>query len=105
MLNAIPPLANSFKKRCTQIAHSWKVLTVWQPDANDLAASKLKRYAAKDTADLQHLCDNRLLQPAKLTESLTGAFLWHTEDDPDRERAFTNLKKVIAYLNGDSRDL
>jgi Nucleotidyltransferase of unknown function (DUF6036) len=105
VLNAIPPLAGSFKTRCTQMARAWKVLAVWQPEANDLAASKLKRYAAKDRDDLRHLCDKGLLQAEKLRQSLTNAFIWHEEDDPDRERAFVNLEKVIAYLEGKSRDV
>jgi hypothetical protein len=105
--DGIPPLAASFRKRCTPMAGDWKVLVVWQPDANDLAASKLKRYASKDRDDLRHLCDNGLLRAEKLRQSLEGAFLWEPEDsgDPDRERAFANLNKVIAYLEGDSRDL
>ena len=107
VVDGIPPLAGSFKKRCTQIAGDWKVLAVWQPDANDLAASKLKRYASKDRDDLRHLCDNGFLQAAKLRQSLTSAFMWETEEsgDPGRERAFANLDKVIAYLEGNSRDL
>ncbi len=76
-------------------------------EANDLAASKLKRYAAKDRDDLRHLCDNGFLQAEKLKRSLEGAFLWETEEsgDLDRERAFANLEKVLAYLEGNSRDL
>jgi Nucleotidyltransferase of unknown function (DUF6036) len=105
VLNAIPPLAGSFKTRCAQMARAWKVLAVWQPEANDLAASKLERYAAKDRDDLRHLCDKGHLQAEKLRQSLTNAFIWHEEDDPDRERAFVNLEKVIAYLEGKSRDV
>jgi hypothetical protein len=105
--DGIPPLAAGFKKRFTRMAGSWRVLTVWQPEANDLAASKLKRYASKDREDLRHLCDNGFLEPGKLRRSLDGAFMWETEEtgDPDRERAFANLEKVIAYLEGDAREL
>jgi hypothetical protein len=103
--DGIPPLAPSFRKRCSPVAGDWKVLAVWQPDANDLAASKLKRYAAKDRDDLRHLCDNGFVHEEKLRRSLTGAFLWDADDDPDRERAFANLEKVLAYLRGESRDL
>jgi len=71
VLDGIPPLAGSFKTRCTRMAGAWKVLTVWQPEANDLAASKLKRYAVKDRDDLRHLCDKGLLQAEKLRQSLT----------------------------------
>ena len=107
VLDAIPPLAPGFKKRCTQLPGDWKVLTIWQPEANDLAASKLKRYASKDKDDLRHLCDKGCLQEDKLRRSLDGAFMWETEEtgDPDRERTFANLEKVVAYLKGDSRDL
>ncbi len=105
--HGIPPLAGGFKNRCTRMAGVWKVLTVWQPEANDLAASKLKRYAAKDRDDLRHLCDKGFLDEEKLRTSLNGAFLWETEEigDPARDRAFTNLEKVIAYLKGDSPNL
>jgi hypothetical protein len=105
--DGIPPLAASFRKRCTRVAGDWKVLTVWQPEANDLAASKLKRYASKDRDDLRHLCDNEFLDAERLRQSLEGAFMWETEEsgDSDRERAFANLDKVIAYLEGDSREL
>lgn len=87
------------------MAGTWKVLKVWQPEANDLAASKLKRYAAKDRDDLRHLCDKGFLQAEKLRQSLTNAFIWDPDDDPIRERAFANLERVIAYLEGKSRDL
>jgi hypothetical protein len=105
--HGIPPLAGGFKKRCTPMAGDWKVLTVWQPEANDLAASKLNRFAAKDRDDLRHLCDKGVLQEANLRRSLEGAFMWVTEEtgDPARERAFANLEKVVAYLKGDSREL
>ena len=105
--DGIPPLAPGFKKRCTLMAGEWKVLTVWQPDANDLAASKLKRYASKDKEDLRHLCDNGLVTVEQLKLSLNGAFMWETEEsgDPGRERAFANLEKVIAYLEGNAREL
>jgi len=105
--DGVPPLAGSFRKRCTRMAGDWKALAVWQPEANDLAASKLKRYASKDKDDLRHLCDNGLLQPESLRRSLEGAFIWETEESGDlgRERAFANLDKLIAYLEGNSRDL
>ena len=107
VVSGIPPLAGSFKNRCTPMTGEWKVLRVWQPEANDLAASKLKRYAAKDRDDLRYLCDKGLLQEEKVRQSLEGAFIWETEEtgDPNRERAFANLEKLIAYLQGDSRNL
>src|SRR4051812_26538760 len=69
VLDGIPPLAAGFRKRCTRMAGDWKVLVVWQPEANDLAASKLERYAAKDRDDLRHLCDQGVLQAEKLRQS------------------------------------
>ena len=59
----------------------------------------------KDREDLRHLCDNGFLEAEKLKQSLTGAFIWDAEDDPGRVRAFANLEKVIAYLDGKSRDV
>jgi hypothetical protein len=102
-----PPLAASFRKRCTLLGGDWRVLLVWRPDANDLAASKLKRFAAKDQEDLRHLCDLGVLQVENLRSALEGAFLWETEEsgDSDRERAFANLERVIAYLLGDSANV
>ena len=41
---------------------------------HDLAASKLKRFAAKDRQDLRHLVDKGYLEAEKLEESLAPAF-------------------------------
>ena len=105
--DVIPPLAGAFRRRCVRFVQTWQYIRVWQPDANDLATSKLKRFATKDREDIKHLCDNGFVQEDKLRQSLDEAYLWETEEtgDPDRESAFANLDKVLAYLRGERRDL
>jgi hypothetical protein len=43
-----------------------------------------------------------LLHPEQLRTSLQAAFLWNTDKDgdPDYDRAFANLDRVVAYLEG-----
>jgi hypothetical protein len=103
----LPPIPHWFVKRCTEVAGDWKVLRVWQGNTHDLAVTKLKSYRPQDRQDLQFLCDRSLLDPAELRRSLEAAFIWTTEKDgdPDRERAFANLERVVAYLEGKSRSL
>lgn len=107
VLTEIPPLPGGFRKRCVPMPGEWRALDVWQPEAHDLAASKLKRYASKDKQDLQHLCDKGLIDGTRLREALESAFEWHLEKDgdPNRDRAFANLARVVAYLDGTAASL
>jgi hypothetical protein len=102
-----PPIPQWFCSRCTEMAGKWRVLRVWRANPHDLAATKLKSYRPQDRKDLQFLCDRSLLDPGELRRSLESAFAWSMEKDgdPDRERAFANLERVIAYIEGKSRSL
>ena len=53
------------------------------------------------------MCERGLLRAEGLRASLESAFLWTTakDGDPDRDRAFANLERVIAYLEGRVRSL
>jgi hypothetical protein len=72
-----------------------------------LVVTKLKRFSPQDKEDIQFLCDEGHVQPDQLRRSLELALQWTTEreGDPDRERAFAHLDRVIAYLEGRSRTL
>jgi hypothetical protein len=103
----LPPLPQRFRKRCTLIPGSWRVLRLWELEPHDYAATKLKSFRPQDRQDVQFLCDAGLLRPEELRASLESAFLWTAEKDgdEDRERAFAHLAKVIDYLEGRSRSM
>lgn len=101
----LPPMPQGFQSRSREFQGDWKVLRILQPDANDLAVSKLKRFAAKDRQDIQHLCDSGLLLENRLRDSLHDAFLFDADDNPARDDAYANMELVLAYLRGDSRFL
>jgi hypothetical protein len=102
-----PPLPQWYNKRSVEVPGPWKVLRLWRPQPNDLAATKLKCYRSQDREDLKFLCDQRLLTVEGLRQSLESAFIWvhEKDDDPGRDRAFANLARVIDYLEGRSRTL
>jgi Nucleotidyltransferase of unknown function (DUF6036) len=106
---ATPPLPGWFRHRCELVPGNWKVLKLWMLEVHDLAATKLKSFRPKDREDLQSLCDQGLLNAAKLRESLEEAFSFRSpkvedaEDDPDTPdwgKALANFKRVESYLNG-----
>lgn len=105
--SGLPPLPCWYDSRSQQVPSDWKVIRVWQLEIHDLAATKLKSFRSQDRDDLRFLCDAGQLHAEGLRASLESAFRWTTDKDgdPDRERAFTNLKKVIAYLDGEGRTL
>jgi hypothetical protein len=105
--SGLPPLPASFRKRCTEVDGGWKVIRLWRLEAHDLAVSKLKSFRAQDREDIQFLCDKGSLNPRKLRELLEAAFLWSLDKDgdPERDRAFANLARVVSYLEGRSRSL
>ncbi|MBY0232751.1 MAG: hypothetical protein K2W96_26010, partial [Gemmataceae bacterium] len=107
VLTEFPPMPGGFRERCVQQPGGWKVLSVWKPEAHDLAASKLERYASKDQDDLRHLCDKGFLIAERLRQALESAFEWHLEKDgdPRRDRAFANLERVVADLDGRAASL
>jgi hypothetical protein len=102
-----PPVSQGFRKRCVEVPGPWKVLRLWRPEPHDLAATKLKYYRPQDREDLMFLCNQGLVTAEGLRRSLESAFLWvhEKDDDPDRDRAFHNLAKMIAYLEGRASSL
>jgi hypothetical protein len=103
----LPPLPGGFARRCREVPGDWKVLRIWQLEVHDLAATKLKCFRGRDREDLQYLCDSGQVQADRLTAALERAFQWTMEKDgdPDRDRAFANLQRVVDYPEGKSRTL
>lgn len=101
---AMPPLPQWFRKRCTEISGAWRVIRLWKLEVHDLAATKLKSFRPQDRQDLQALCDEGFLDAKELRKSFDSAFLWTTpkDGDPDRDRAERHLERVIDYLEGTS---
>lgn len=98
----LPPMPNDFRRRCRQFDHPWRVIRAWLLDPNDLAVTKLKSFRPQDRRDIQFLCDRGLVRKEVMEASLEKAFLFTAEKDgdPDRERAFANLRVVADYLDG-----
>jgi hypothetical protein len=103
----LPPIPQGYCQRCQDIPGNWLILRPKQPELHDLAVTKLKRFHAGDREDLRIMCDAGDLTVAGLQHALDLAFFFSLDDDedPSRRRAYGNLDKVIAYLNGSSRTL
>jgi hypothetical protein len=100
---AFPPMAGSHRKRAKLYEHPWNVVRLYHLDPHDLAASKLKRFAARDREDIRELCDRDLIDADELERILELAFYFVPADigDSDRDGAFANLKVVQSYLRGE----
>jgi hypothetical protein len=103
--SGLPPLPSGYQARCIDIPGPWKVIRPKRPEANDLAVTKLRRFAAKDREDLRILCDSELLDAATLRERLESAFIWAAKDDDQRDAARANGEIVIEYLEGRRRTI
>ncbi|HEV3260860.1 MAG TPA: DUF6036 family nucleotidyltransferase [Gemmataceae bacterium] len=105
--DGLPPLPMGFRGRCQEVEGGWQVIRVWRLEIHDLAATKLRCFRPQDRDDLQFLCDAQKLRADKLKEALDLAFIWSMEKDgdPNRDRAFVHLERVILYLQGRSRTL
>jgi hypothetical protein len=105
--SGLPPLPCWYDSRSKEVPGDWKVIRLWQLEIHDLAATKLKSFRRQDRDDLRFLCDASQLHAERLRASLESAFRWTSEKDgdPDRERAFANLERVVAYLDGRSSTL
>jgi hypothetical protein len=105
--DGLPPLPQGFTSRCQEVEGEWQVIRLWRLEIHDLAATKLKCFRPQDREDLQFLCDAGRLRADRLKEALEAAFIWSMDKDgdPDRERAFANLERVVLYLEGKSRTL
>jgi hypothetical protein len=101
----LPPIPQGYCGRCEPIAGAWKVLRPMQPKPHDLAVTKLKRFHAKDRQDLRILCETGDLDANRLREAFESAFMFTTDDDPDREEALANLETVIRFLEGEAAAL
>lgn len=95
--------ANGFRTRSKEYPGGWQAIRLWELEANDLAATKLKSFRPHDRQDLKLLCDLGVLRAEKLKESTEAALLWVTEDV--REEVLANLDVVLNYLEGRSRSL
>ena len=100
----LPPVPGGFQQRATAADGPWAVLQLFHLDPNDLAATKLRRFSTRDREDVLELCDRLLVTAERLTASLESAFRYTMEKDgdPDRDKAFRNLKTVVDYLSGRS---
>ena len=101
----LPPVANGFLSRSSEVLGNWQVIRLWELEANDLAATKMRSFRAQDRQDLKFLCDLGVLRPDQLRKSMTEAWLWEPPDDEQRDAAFANLQIVIDYLEGRSATL
>jgi hypothetical protein len=100
---ALPPVPGGYEHRAKQVEGPWTVLRVFHLDPHDLAATKLRRFAPKDRADIRLLCDLGHLDPVQQEEILEKAFPFNLEKDGDeyRDRPFSNLRIVQRYLRGE----
>jgi hypothetical protein len=99
----LPPVPAGYEKRATRAEGPWRVIELYHLDPHDLAATKLRRFAPKDRADVRLLCDRDLLDPDRLEEILEKAFWFTLEKDGDefRDAAFRSLRTVQRYLRGE----
>lgn len=93
---AFPPMPGGYEGRAHQVEGLWRVRKVYHLNPHDLAASKLRRFAPKDRADIRQLCDWGYLDPAKLEEILEKAYRFMLEKDGSefRDNAFEHLRVV-----------
>ena len=101
--DAFPPMPAGYERRARPVQGAWEVLRIFRLDPHDLAASKLRRFAAKDRADIRLLCDLGHIEPERLETLLEKAYLWSMEKDGDeyRDNAFESLRIVQRYLRGE----
>ena len=96
----LPPVPGGFDKRAVEVEERWTVIRLFHLEPNDLAATKLKGFRAKDREDIRMMCDFELLDPDLLQLRLESAFRYTMEKDGDRDRdsAFAHLAVVQKYL-------
>jgi hypothetical protein len=105
--SAFPPMARGYEKRATPVAGPWKVVRLYRLESHDLVVSKLRRFSAKDRADVRLLCDLGHIDPVELEKRLEEAFPFGTPKDGDeyRDSAFRSLQLVQRYLRHEIREL
>lgn len=101
-----PPVSQGCERRSTLEPGAWTRLRLFELDPHDLAATKLRRFAAHDREDIRFLCDLGKLESDRLREILELAYLLNLEKDGDRFRddAFEHLEIVQKYLRGEIRE-
>ena len=103
----LPPVPGSYRRLSVELPGNWKVLRPRQLDPHDLAVTKLKRFHAGNREDLRILCDAGDLNREGLERALNSAYPFgmDEEEDPGCKRTNENFRKVIDYLEGQSRTL
>jgi hypothetical protein len=96
----LPPVPVGFFRRATEVQRPWQAIQLFHLEPNDLAATKLNRFSAKDQEDIREMCDRELLDPDLLERRLESAFLFSLAKDGDeiRDGAFAHLRVVQRYL-------
>jgi hypothetical protein len=104
--SGLPPLSGGARKRAREAPGPWAVIHVLYLEPNDLAVTKLTRFAARDREDIRMLGDLGLLDADELEKRLEVAYYFHLDKDgnPRRDAAFTNLRTVQRYLRGETRE-
>ena len=101
----LPPIPGTYRTRSIAVPGEWVVIRPKCPEIHDLAVTKLNRFHARDREDLQILCDTGELTAAGLERALASAFAWAEDGDPSQTAAYWNMRKVIDYLEGKTREL
>lgn len=70
------------------MAGPWEHLRLYKLDPHDLVVSKLRRFHARDRADVAYLCDAGLIDPATLAGLFDAAtpYKYKCEDDSTTRR-------------------
>lgn len=101
----LPPLTGSARKRAKTAEGPWLVIRVLYLEPNDLAVTKMTRFATRDREDIRRLADLGLLDADELEKRLDVAYTYHVDGEgdpiPPRDKAFANLHTVQRYLRGE----
>ncbi len=102
----LPPLTGGARKRARVAPGPWAVIRVLYLEPNDLAITKMTRFATRDRADIRLLADLGLLDAEELEKRLEVAYFLSLDKDgdPRRDAAFANLRTVQRYLHGETRE-
>lgn len=103
--SGLPPLPAGYERRCGDVPGEWTVIRPKYLEAHDLIATKLRRFNARDRADVEFLCDTGKVDSDMLQERFNSAHQFSDLDDPHVVEASENLKRVLDYLDGSSRKL
>lgn len=103
--SGLPPLPAGFQKRCIGITGAWKVIRPKYPELHDLITTKLRRFNARDREDVGFLCDTGEVDADEIQERFNIAHQFSDLDDPHVAAASENLRRVLDYLNGLSKNL